>query len=130
MAGFYRTFTRTLPPADEGALLTALRGLDATAGISVTPDGASVTVKKSTAWTSPQITSAQNAIDTAPARTPQTAAQNVIDNMPIFEKAIILTILDETNRLRTALRGLGVTGLPNIDVQTMIGAVRTKAGSL
>lgn len=74
------------------------------------------------------VTDAQaNAAVTALARL---EAQFVIDTMPIFEKAIILTLLDETNRLRTALRGLGVTGLPNIDVPTMIQAVRNKAGTL
>lgn len=127
----YRSFTatRTTEP-DFASLLASLKALDATAGVQHDVGTLIYVVKKATAWTANQITAAQNAIESAPAASPQLAAQALVDTMPIFEKAIILTILDETNRLRAALRGLGVTGLPNIDVQTMIGAVRTKAGNL
>lgn len=123
------TVTRTTEP-DQASLLAQLRTLDATAGVQHIMGTDAYVLKKATAWTAPQITAAQNALETAPETSPQLTAQALIDNMPLFEKAIILTILDETNRLRTALRGLGVTGLPAIDVQAMIGAVRTKAGQL
>lgn len=60
----------------------------------------------------------------------QRAAQRGVDAFPIVQRAIILTLIDETNRLRAALRGLGVTGLPDVSTQTAITAVRTKAGTL
>lgn len=70
MAGFYQTFTsaRATEP-DPAALVAALRALDATAGVQHQP-GPTYVVKKNTAWTAPQITAAQNAIDTAPATSP------------------------------------------------------------
>lgn len=127
----YHTFMSGRPTEPDFAALTAnLKALDVTAGVQHDAGTPMYVVKKSTPWTAAQITAAQNAIETAPEASPQRTAQAIIDNMPILEKAIILTLLDETNRLRAALRGSGVTGLPNIDTQTMIGAVRTKAGSL
>lgn len=64
----YHTFTRATPP-DPVALLANLKALDPTAGPASSPDGLTHVVKKNTAWTAPQITSAQNAIDTTPAMT-------------------------------------------------------------
>ena len=66
----YQAFTsaRTTEP-DPTSLLAQLRALDPTAGVQHQP-GPSYIIKKNTAWTAPQITAAQNAIDTAPASSP------------------------------------------------------------
>jgi hypothetical protein len=73
MAGFYQTFTsaRATEP-DPASLFAQLRALDATAGLQHQP-GPLYVVKKATAWTAPHIAAAQNAIDTAPASSPQLA---------------------------------------------------------
>jgi hypothetical protein len=83
-------------------------------------------LKKPTDWTAPQIANVQTAIDNAPAATPQNDAQNAIDSMSIFEKAIILTILDQFNVLRSKQTPV----LPPITIPQMIAAIRTKAGEL
>jgi len=57
---------------------------------------------------------------------PRLAAQAVIDAMPLFEKAIVLTILDQFNLVRSKL----VPALPPITVPQMLAAVRQKAGEL
>lgn len=137
MPGFDRQFPRTPPAADEASLLTSLRGLDATAGIFVTPDGTTVTVKKNSAWTGPQITQAQNAIDTAPAATPQRSAQTEIDNVPIATRSLMLMLLDEINVLRAELNTLRAKvsppltpPLPDRTEQQAKTAWRAKAGTL
>lgn len=122
MADQVFTSARATEP-DRATLLAQLRALDATAGVQHDP-GPTYRVKKATAWTGPQITAAQNVIDTAPAATPALTAQSMIDTMPIFEKAIILTLIDELNTLR-ALHSLA----PRTVAQA-IAAVRTKAGTL
>ena len=131
MPGFYQTFTsnRTTVP-DPAQLLVQLRALDATAGVATSPDGRTFNIKKSTAWTAPQITAAQNVVDTSPAVTPQSVAQAEIDAWPIAQKALALALIDETNRLRAALRGLGVANLPDVSVAAALAAVRAKAGTL
>jgi len=67
-----QTFTsqRTTPP-DVTALRAALKAAvnDPAAALVWTGEGP-YTVKKATAWTAPQITAAQTAIDTAPASSP------------------------------------------------------------
>jgi len=121
----YQTFTsaRATEP-DRSSLLAQLRALDATAGVQHDPGSATYRIKKATTWTGPQITAAQNVIDTAPASSPQLTAQALIDAMPIFEKAIILTLIDELNILRA------LHSLPARTVPQAIAAVRTKAGAL
>lgn len=114
---------QTIP--DRPSLLAALQGLDPTAWVQFSPDGAYV-FEKATAWTAPQIAAAQNALDTAPAATPQLTAQAEIDRMSIFEKAIVLTILDQFNVVRSKL----APPLPDITVAQMIAAIRAKAGTL
>lgn len=127
MAGFYQAFTvaRTTQP-DPTGLLAALRALDATAGVQHVGGTANYTVKKATAWTGPQIAAAQNTLETAPVASDQLAAQAKVDAMAIFEKAIVLTILDQFNTVRSKL----VPPLANITVQQMIDAIRAKAGTL
>ena len=123
----YQTFTsvRATEP-DRATLLAQLKALDATAGVQHDANTATYRIKKATAWTGPQITAAQNVIDTAPATTPQLTAQAQIDAMSLFEKAIILTILDQLNLIRSKLP----TPLGAITVAQMIQAVRDKAGTL
>lgn len=133
----YRTFTRALPPADGGALLASLRALDATAGFTPSSDGTTITIKKNTVWTPGQITAAQNAIDTAPAATPQGAAQTEIDNVPIPTRSLMLMLLDEINVLRAELNTLRskvspplTPPLPDRTEQQAKTAWRAKAGTL
>jgi hypothetical protein len=123
----YSTFTstRTTEP-DPGSLLTSLRALDATAGLQHEAGTQTYIVKKATAWTTPHITAAQNAIDAAPATTIRLIAQNAVDQMSVYEKAIVLTILDQFNTVRAALS----PPLSTITVNQMIAAIRTKAGTL
>jgi hypothetical protein len=57
-------------------------------------------------------------------------AQAVLDTIPIYEKAIVLALIDEMNRLRAALRSLGVAGLPDITPAMALSAIRQKAWTL
>lgn len=119
------TTTRTTVP-DPVALLGLLRAnVDPVAGFGQ-PTPTTYRVKKPTVWTAPQIAAAQTAIDTAPASTDQRSAQSAIDQMTVFDKAIILTILDQFNLIRSKLP----TPLAAITVAQMISAIRTKAGEL
>lgn len=122
----YHTFTSTRPsPPDMVALLASLRGLDPSAGVD-SLDGVRYVVKKATAWTGPQITAAQNAIDTAPDLTPQRAAQNIIDTWDIATKALVLALIDQLNTIRGKLS----PPLGNITAAAALQAVRDKAGTL
>lgn len=125
MTAFYHTFTTArTSDADPGALLAALRVQDATAGVQHFPGTTIYVVKKSSDWTAQQITFVQGQIDTAPAQTVETLAQSTIDTMPIFEKALLLTLLDQINVLRTR------AGLATVTPAQAIQAVRDKAGTL
>jgi hypothetical protein len=127
MAGFYQLFTTArLEDADLDLLLAQLRALDASAGIRHDFGTPIYKVKKSTAWTTPQITAVQNIIDTAPTRTPQTIAQSEVDRWPIAVQALVLTLIDQINVLRSKLP----TPLPPITPAQAIQAVRDKAGTL
>lgn len=123
----YHTFTsvRTTEP-DLASLLGQARALDPTVGIQHHSGTAIYIVKKETVWTAPQITQAQNVIDTAPAATPQLSAQAAVDAYPIELRALLLTLLDEINRLRTQ----PTTVFGTITVQQALDAVRNKAGTL
>lgn len=126
MAAFYETFTssRSTEP-DPASLLAQLRALDASAGVQHEPDRG-YTIKKATVWTNAQRTAAQNVIDTAPAATPQLAAQAQIDALPLYEKAFILALIDQINVLRAALPA----PLPAITPAQAIAAIRNKAGQI
>lgn len=128
MASFDQPFTsaRTTEP-HFATLIAQLKALDPTAGVRHQP-GPDYVVKKATAWTTPQRNAAQNVIDTAPASTPQLAAQTYIDNLPVFDRARCEMELAEFNRLRAALRGLGVAGLPDLTLADVVAAWRAKAG--
>jgi len=127
----YQTFTsaRATEP-DRTSLLAQLRALDATAGVQHDPGTSTYRIKKATDWTGPQVTAAQNVLDTAPASTPQLTAQAKIDSMDIFDKARDLLILDQFNLMRAKLRGLGVTGIPDLTVAQYLQAMKDKAGTL
>lgn len=127
MAGFYQTFTSTRQTEpDPATLLSNLRAQDSTAGVQHLSGSPTYVVKKATDWTPQQITFVQNQIDTCPPVSSESIAQTVIDNMPIFEKALLLTLLDQINVLRAALP----TPLAAITPAQAIAAVRTKAGTL
>ena len=81
---------------------------------------------KPTDWTSPQISTAQNLLDTAPARTARLSAQAEIDRLSVHEQALLLTIIDELNRLRTQ----PTTSFAAFTPAQAIAAVRAKAGTL
>lgn len=125
-AAYLNLTTARASQPDPVALKAQLLAIDPTIGYSNTPDGSSYRLKKNSAWTPAQTASAQNAIDTTSALTPQTAAQNIIDNMPIFEKAIILALIDQLNVIRSKLS----PPLSAITTQQALDAVRAKAGTL
>lgn len=139
MPGEYHSFTspRTTWP-DEATLQAQLRAqVDPTIGFRINRDTRTIDVKKNTPWTAPQIASAQTVIDNAPAQTTQTLAQAAIDGWiaagspdALALKALVLALIDETNRLRAALRGLGVANLPDVTPVQALNAVRSKAGTL
>jgi hypothetical protein len=124
---FYQTFTaaRTTEP-DLASLVAQLRALDATAGIQHQPGSQAFVIKKNTAWTGANITAAQNALDTAPASTPQLTAQADIDAMPLATKAAFLLILDRFNLIGTKL----TPPLPNVTPAQFLQAIRDKAATL
>jgi hypothetical protein len=127
MAASYQPFTsaRATEPHFT-TLIDQLKALDPTAGLQHEVGTPTYVVKKATVWTTPQRNAAQTVIDTAPASSAQLDAQAAIDQMSIFEKAIVLTILDQFNVLRSKQTPV----LPPITVPQMIAAIRTKAGEL
>jgi len=88
---------------DPTQLLANLRALDATAGIQHAPGTNTYRLKKSTAWTGPQITAAQNALETAPATTPQLDARTIVATWSIERRAEWLVLIDQINVIRQAL---------------------------
>ncbi len=129
MPDYHDFTTARLTRPNPIALVTAIRvAVDATVGIGQV--GNVWRAKKDTTWTAPQIAAAQNALDTCTADTLQLQAQQKIDSMDLFEKAIVLVTLDQFNLVRGKLRGLGVTGIPDITIAQMIQAIRDKAGTL
>lgn len=125
MAAFYEPFNvvRAVEP-DFNALQIALRLVEPTIGIIHNAGTNVYNLKKNTSWTAGEITNARNAIINAPNVTAQSVAQARIDNFPIIDKAIILTIIDEINILRVA------AGLPARTVNQAITAIRNKAATL
>ena len=133
---------------DEATLQTQLRAaLDPTVGFVIDRNTRTVTVKKSTAWTAPQISTAQTTIDNAPAQTPQSVAQAEIDAWSISQKALVLALIDKINdidaNLATLLAAVNVlntktstaqTTLPNptapVTPAQALQAIRNKAGTL
>ncbi len=128
MAAFYQDFTTTIRTTEPeiNMLIANLKALDASAGVQHDPGSSAYRLKKGTAWTAPQITAAQNVLETSPAATPQTIAQSEIDALPIAIKALLLVMIDQLNVIRAALP----VPLPAITPAQAIAAVRAKAGTL
>jgi hypothetical protein len=116
---------RTTVP-DQPALLVALQSTVDPAIVIGPLSQTSFRVKKPTLWTAPQIASAQNALDTVAARTDESIAQFEVDKLGIRERAILLTLLDQINLLRTQ----PTTVMSSVTPAQAIAAVRTKAGTL
>jgi hypothetical protein len=115
MAGFYQ---------DYATVIKNLRANDSTIGIQHVRGTTLYTLKKSTAWTQPQITAAQNLLQTTVDESPQLTAQSIVDQLTIAERASILTILDEINILRVN------AGLVARTPQQLLQGVKDKAGTL
>jgi hypothetical protein len=131
MASYHTFSTARLTIPDPAALALAVQAAtaDPTAVIVRLPDG-DWYAKKAAAWTAGDLTAVQLALDTTTARTARTDAQQQIDGWPIEFRALCLALIDETNRLRGALRGLGVAALPDVTPAQAIAAIRAKAGTL
>ncbi len=123
---FYHDFTanRTTVP-DFPELCRQLRLLDPTAGPTALGDF-QYRIKKETDWLPAHITAAQNVIDTSPVYTEGKRAQQIIDNMPVFEKSLYLALLDQLNFIRARLP----VPLGPITPAQAIQAARDKAGTL
>lgn len=128
MALFKQTFSRAGGAPDVPALVTAIRPTvndPFYVVVQISSAGVvTVSVEKVTTWSAPDIATVQAAVTAAPASSSQTDAQNQIDAMSIFDKAILLTINDELNLLRTA------TAQPTKTPAQMAALVRAKAGTL
>lgn len=116
---------RTTVP-DEPSLLVLLRANVDPAVVVGPLSQTRFRLKKSTLWTAPQIVAAQTALDTAAARTDELTAQFEVDKLGIRERAILLTLLDQINLLRTQ----PTTVMASVTPAQAIAAVRTKAGTL
>lgn len=127
MPQFPQSFARAGNPADLNSLAATIRP---TVGdpfyVYQQKDGGAirVIVTKETAWQAGDITTVQSAVTAAVDATPQTEAQATVDQMSIFQKAIVLALLDEINILRAAL------SLTARTPAQAIAAVRNKAGTL
>lgn len=122
-------FTRANTFPDLAALYPAVAAIIGTQfmlTMDFGDDGSkSIRIDRGDAWTAQQISDVQAAVTNTVGKAlmPPSA-------IPFLEKTVILTLIDETNRLRAALRGLGVTGLPDVTTQMAISAWRTKVGTL
>lgn len=85
-----------------------------------------IVVEKPTAWQANEITAVQNAVNASADATPQTEAQNFIDQMPLWAEALALALVDEINRLRTQ----PATVFPAVTPAQALNAIRAKAGTL
>ncbi len=118
------TLTNRATAPDPGALQTALRVIDATAGFAEL--GPDIRVKTTGALSGGQIAAMQAALDTCPALTARSQAQSTIDAWPIEYRALLLALLDQLNTIRAALP----TPLAPITPAQALAAVRAKAGTL
>lgn len=123
----YHTFTTTRNTEPDFATLVAnLKALDASAGVQHTSGTNVYILKKTTTWTGPQITAAQNALEAAPVTSPQLTAQSTVDHWRIATKALVLALVDQLNVIRAALP----TPKPDITAAAAIQAIRDKAATL
>lgn len=85
-----------------------------------------IVVEKPTPWQANEITAVQNAVNAAFDATPQSEAQNFLDQMPLWAEALALALVDEINRLRTQ----PTTVFPAVTPAQALAAIRAKAGTL
>jgi hypothetical protein len=85
-----------------------------------------VVIEKPTAWQASEIASVQAAVTAAADATPETEAQNQIDQFPIKDKAVLSLLIKELNILRAAV----VPALPPRTLAQAMNAARTEAGTL
>lgn len=127
MAGYTTlTTTRTTLP-DPAALLTGVKNAtaDPTAVLAFIGDG-TWRGKKAAPWSAADISAAQNVLDTTAVLTPQLAAQRAIDSFPIEYKALVLSLIDAINVLRTH----PAIGLAAVTPAQALASIRQKAGTL
>lgn len=124
MPNYITLITTRITIPDQIALLIAVKAVTDSSAVLFNLQNGNWRGKKGTIWTPQQIIDTQIALDTTPALTPQLEAQRIIDSMSIFNKAIILLLLDEINILRTAL------SLPVRTPSQAITGIRNKAGTL
>jgi hypothetical protein len=125
-----QAFTRGGNAPDVGALANPIRaaiGDPFYVGVQLSSGGiVTVYVDKPTAWQATEITAVQTAVTAAADATPQTDAQNFIDQMPIWAQALALALVDEINRLRTQ----PTTVFSTVSAAQALNAIRAKAGTL
>jgi hypothetical protein len=105
--------------------LTPLLAVAGAGGFHTRYDGAHVVIEQGT-FAGVNTAAVDAAVAAAPVATDELDAQCWVDAMPITDKAVLLTLLDEINTIRTnPALGLAARAVPQA-----IGAVRTKAGTL
>lgn len=119
------TTNRGTVPDLASVVTQARAAIDSTVGVARLTDTV-YRFKKATQWTVGDQAAAQQALDAAPAQTPQILAQHAIENWPIEQRAFALALIDQINVLRA---GLPVP-LVAITPAQAIAAIRTKAGTL
>jgi hypothetical protein len=126
MADYHAFTLARTTESDPASLLTSLRASDVTIGVQHTTGTTAYVLKKATAWTAPQITAAQNALETAPVASPQLTAQALIDGWDLATKALVLALIDAINTLRTH----PAIGLAAVTPAQALAAIRNKAATL
>ena len=119
---YYYHFTslRTNRP-DSSSLLSTIRTVtnDPMAGVNVkTPQ--SYTVKSQFVWTPEIHMAVQTTLDTARDSTPQTCAQQRVDQWPLEMEALIAVIVNDSNLLRSRL------GLSERTTEQFLQAIRNR----
>lgn len=126
MASYQPFVSARLTEPHFATLEKQLQATDATIGVIHTPGSADYVLKKTTAWSAPQIAAAQTTIDTAPAATGAIVGQSAVDAWPVEFRALVLALIDQLNVIRAALP----VPLGPITPAQAIAAVRAKAGTL
>lgn len=127
MPGYVQLTTARGTPPDPVVLLAAVKTAtgDPTAVLLPMLNG-TYHGKKAAPWSAADISAAQNLLDTTAALTPQLAAQRTIDNFPIEYKALVLSLIDAINVLRTH----PAIGLAAVTPTQALASIRAKAGQL
>lgn len=122
---FFQTTRPTM--ADPVTLIANVRAAvsDATADIFAN-DPSHYIATKATAWSASDVATCQSLIDTCQSATPQSLVKAFLDNQPLVDRAIDLTILDQVNLIRSKLP----TPLIAITPAQWINAVKAKVDTL